>query len=80
MLPAYCVPSYLVHLNEIPIHQVSGKCDYKALPAVTAATADADAAAATDALPVLTHVARLLRCGIEQIDPAVSFHDLGAIR
>lgn len=73
VLPAYCVPSYLVHLDEIPIHQVSGKCDYKALPAITATIAEADAGA----LPVLVHVARLMRCGIDQIDPALSFHDLG---
>lgn len=75
VLPGYCVPSYLVRLDEIPIHQVSGKCDYKALPAI-AAGADRPQVAG-EALPVLAHAARILRCGIDRIDPARSFHDQG---
>lgn len=76
VLPAYCLPSYLVHLPAIPIHEVSGKCDYKALPAIErtdAAEPGKDAAV----LPVLAHVARALHCRPDQLDPARSFHELG---
>lgn len=71
VLPAYCIPSYLVHLAEVPINQVSGKCDYKALPAVVVQTDDdAD-------LPVLAQVARIMHCDAVAIDPDQSFHELG---
>lgn len=73
VLPAYCVPSYLVPLAEIPIHEVSGKCDYKALPPVEAQARAGD----EGTLPVLAHVARILRCDPETLDPDRSFHDLG---
>ncbi|MBK4214843.1 AMP-binding protein [Paracoccus caeni] len=73
VLPAYCVPSYLLRLDAIPIHQVSGKCDYKALPDIVAAEAPQDSAA----LPTVAHAARILRCGTAQIDAARSFHDQG---
>lgn len=76
VLPGYCVPSHLVQLDEIPIHQVSGKCDYNALPAVAATRAD-DPPEAGDGLPVIAHVARIMRCGIDSIDPERSFHDQG---
>jgi len=71
VLPAYCIPSYLVRLQEIPIHQVSGKCDFKALPEI-AVQADADGEFA-----VLTQVARIMRCDAAALDPDRSFHDLG---
>ncbi len=73
LLPSYCVPSYLVHLDAVPIHQVSGKCDYKALPDVVADEGDA----ASGALPVLGAVAGIMRCNAADLDPARSFHDLG---
>lgn len=74
VLPSYCLPSYLVQLDAIPIHEVSGKCDYKALPAIALAARPASDAST---LPVIDHVARALHCGPEQIDPARSFHELG---
>lgn len=75
VLPAYCIPSYLVHLDDIPIHQVSGKCDFKALPAIVPLAAVDDQAGGR--IPAITHAARILRCAADQIDPARSFHDLG---
>ena len=74
VLPPYCVPAHLVQIDEIPIHQVSGKTDYKALPPVEA---EAESVAPADTLPVVAHVARLLRCGVESVDAARSFHDQG---
>lgn len=71
VLPAYCIPSYLVRLDDIPIHEVSGKCDYKALPDV-----EAQAEAGAD-LPVLADVARVMRCNASELDPTRSFHELG---
>lgn len=76
VLPAYCVPSYLAQLDDIPIHQVSGKCDYKALPEVRRPAA-APQTETDGLLPVITHAARILRIGADQIDPARSFHDHG---
>ncbi|MFV0301498.1 MAG: AMP-binding protein [Paracoccus sp. (in: a-proteobacteria)] len=73
VLPAYCVPSYLVQLDAIPIHQVSGKCDYKALPAITPEPRTDEG----DAPPAIAHAARILRCPLAEIDPARSFHDQG---
>lgn len=73
-LPRYCVPAWLVHLDEIPIHPVSGKCDFKALPTAPAhPTPDSQ----TDALPVTQFAARILGCPVGSIDPALSFHDQG---
>ncbi|MFV0303592.1 MAG: SDR family oxidoreductase, partial [Paracoccus sp. (in: a-proteobacteria)] len=73
VLPAYCVPSYLVQLDMIPIHQVSGKCDYKALPAITPDPRTDEG----DAPPAIAQAARILRCPRAEIDPARSFHDQG---
>ncbi|MTH78007.1 AMP-binding protein [Paracoccus aestuariivivens] len=73
VLPAYCVPSYLVRLDEIPIHQVSGKCDYKALPAIHVEQATDIA----DTLPVIAHAARVMSYAISDIDPDRSFLDQG---
>ncbi|NHF72035.1 AMP-binding protein [Paracoccus xiamenensis] len=74
LLPSYCIPSYLVHLDEIPIHGVSGKCDYKALPEIAAHAAGP----AVDGVPpVLAEVARIMRCDAAALDPAQSFHNSG---
>ncbi|RJE79830.1 AMP-binding protein [Paracoccus sp. JM45] len=73
VLPTYCVPSYLVQLDAIPLHPVSGKADMRALPVVTD---DADASAvAQDA--VIAAAALAMGCVPAQIDPALSFHDQG---
>ena len=74
VLPAYCIPSHLVQLAEIPIHQVSGKCDYAALPEVRPVP---EAGPAADALPVIAHAAQILRGPVDGIDAGKSFHDLG---
>ncbi|CAM3349589.1 AMP-binding protein [Paracoccus nototheniae] len=79
-LPRYCIPTWLVHLDEIPINPVSGKCDFKALPAVPSETARPDGAPhddAADALPVTRFAARILGCPVGSVDPARSFHDQG---
>lgn len=73
-LPAYCVPSYLVQLDEIPINAVSGKCDYKRLPEVVARDIVPEEA---DALPTLIHSARVMGCAPSDLDPALSFHAQG---
>ncbi|AUH34262.1 AMP-binding protein [Paracoccus tegillarcae] len=73
VLPSYCVPAYLVQMQAIPLHPVSGKADLRSLPPVTE-----DAvlgAAAEDA--VIAAAALAMGCAPEQIDPALSFHDQG---
>ncbi|MFV0384758.1 AMP-binding protein, partial [Paracoccus sp. (in: a-proteobacteria)] len=75
VLPGYCVPSYLVQLDAIPIHEVSGKCDFKALPEIRPETCEPETAG--DALPTVIHAARILQCRIAEIDPDRSFHDQG---
>ncbi len=73
VLPAYCVPAFLVQMDAIPLHPVSGKADLRSLPAVID---DAEAgAAAEDA--VIAAAARAMGCAPDQIDPALSFHDQG---
>lgn len=72
-LPAYCVPSFLVQLDAIPLHPVSGKADIRALPPVTE---DADAKDAADDA-VIAAVAMAMGCAPSLIDPALSFHDQG---
>ena len=74
-LPAYCIPSYLVHLDEIPINKVSGKCDFKSLPDI--AVAHADAADGSDAIPTLAESAKVMGCAATDLDPELSFHAQG---
>lgn len=74
-LPAYCIPSYLVQLDEIPINIVSGKCDFKALPDIT--LAPSDAAPASHAIPTLAQSAKVMGCAADVLDPTLSFHDQG---
>lgn len=73
-LPAYCIPSYLVRLDEIPINPVSGKYDYKRLPEIIpqAQPADDDAA-----LPTLVQAAKVMGCAQAVLAPDLSFHDQG---
>jgi acyl-coenzyme A synthetase/AMP-(fatty) acid ligase/nucleoside-diphosphate-sugar epimerase/acyl carrier protein len=73
VLPTYCIPSFLVQLDAIPLHPVSGKADMRSLPAVTD---DADAAAISDDA-VIAAAALAMGCPADQIDPALSFHDQG---
>ena len=76
VLPAYCVPSYLVQLDAIPLHPVSGKADPRALPAIVDEEEDAPAAA-EDRGGVLAAAAAAMGCAPDRIDPALSFHDQG---
>ncbi|MEP4195657.1 MAG: AMP-binding protein [Aliishimia sp.] len=73
ILPAYCVPSFLVQMDTLPLHPVSGKANTRALPAVTN-DMDADHAA-EDA--VIAAAATAMGCAPSQIDPALSFYDQG---
>lgn len=72
-LPAYCIPSYLVRLDALPLHPVSGKCDYKALPAIEAMADVADA----DVIPTIAQAAAVMGCSASTLDPDLSFHDQG---
>lgn len=74
-LPSYCVPSFLVQLDEIPINAVSGKCDYKRLPRITSDMGTAPDM--TDALPTVAQSAKIMGCPVADIDPDLSFHDQG---
>ena len=74
-LPAYCVPSYLIALDAIPINPVSGKCDFKALPKLQ--ISDAREPAHVDARPSVTCSAQVLGCPVSDVDPLLSFHDAG---
>ncbi|PSK85812.1 acyl-CoA synthetase (AMP-forming)/AMP-acid ligase II [Limimaricola soesokkakensis] len=73
VLPAYCVPAYLVQLDAIPLHPVSGKADLRALPPVTET---ADAGAGTEDA-VIAAAARVMGRAPDEIDGALSFHDQG---
>lgn len=73
VLPAYCVPSFLVQMEALPLHPVSGKADLRALPPVEAD--DQMSEAPVDA--VIAAAARALSYAPSQIDPALSFHDQG---
>ena len=74
VLPSYCVPSYFVQLDEMPISQVSGKCDLKALPKITPETVDTH----DENTPhTVVEAARIMRCPVSLINPAKSFHDIG---
>lgn len=73
ILPAYCVSSFFVQMDTLPLHPVSGKADMRALPAVKD---DVD----TPNLPadaVIDAAATAMGCAPSQIDPALSFHDQG---
>lgn len=74
-LPSYCIPRYLVQLDEMPINEVSGKCDYKRLPRISLAAADAPPASA--ALPTLALSAEIIGCAVTDLDPLLSFHQQG---
>jgi len=73
VLPAYCVPAYLVQLDSIPLHPVSGKANMRALPPVTD---DRHSDAVADDA-VIAAAALAMGCAPDQIDPARSFHDHG---
>ena len=72
-LPAYCIPSYLVRLDALPLHPVSGKCDYKALPAIVAVV---DVSGA-DVIPTIAQAAAVMGCAASTLNPDLSFHDQG---
>ncbi|MGZ3216016.1 AMP-binding protein [Paracoccus sp. T5] len=74
-LPRYCTPTYLVHLPEIPLNPVSGKCDFKALPALPPAHLEPEED--DGSLPVTRLAARILGCPATNLDPSLSFHDQG---
>jgi acyl-coenzyme A synthetase/AMP-(fatty) acid ligase/nucleoside-diphosphate-sugar epimerase/acyl carrier protein len=73
VLPAYCVPSFLVQMDALPLHPVSGKADLRALPPVEVDTQVSNAP--VDA--VIAAAAKAMSCATSQIDPALSFHDQG---
>lgn len=73
-LPAYCVPSYLVALDAIPINAVSGKCDFKSLPKINAVTPDENI---EGVLPSVAQAALVLGCAQRDINSALSFHEHG---
>lgn len=73
VLPAYCVPSFLVQMDALPLHPVSGKADMRALPTITD---DIDAGEASEDA-VIAAAAVAMGCAPSQIDPALSFHDQG---
>jgi nucleoside-diphosphate-sugar epimerase/acyl carrier protein len=73
VLPAYCVPAFLVQMDAIPLHPVSGKADLRSLPAVAD---DTDAGTAPEDA-VIAAAALAMGCAPDQIDPALSFHDQG---
>lgn len=73
VLPAYCVPTFLVQMEALPLHPVSGKANMRALPAVEEHTIDTDFA--EDA--VIAAAALAMSCAPSDIDPALSFHDQG---
>lgn len=73
VLPAYCVPSFLVQMDVLPLHPVSGKADMRALPPVADDAHDADYS--EDA--VIAAAALAMSCAPSEIDPALSFHAQG---
>ncbi len=75
VLPAYCIPSYLVELDAIPIDPVSGKCAFKQLPEIIAADMPSDDQA--NMIPTLQHTAQILNCAHDMLDGDLSFHDHG---
>jgi acyl-coenzyme A synthetase/AMP-(fatty) acid ligase/nucleoside-diphosphate-sugar epimerase/acyl carrier protein len=73
VLPAYCVPSFLVQMDALPLHPVSGKADMRALPAVED---NSDVADVTEDA-VIAAAALAMGSAPSQIDPSLSFHDQG---
>ena len=73
LLPAYCIPAFIVQLEALPLHPVSGKADIRALPPVTEAFVSDDASADM----VVMAAAQAMGCAPGTIDPAQSFHDQG---
>lgn len=73
-LPAYCLPSYLVRLEDIPINAVSGKYDYKRLPEITVQDMNADEGTG---LPTVVQAAKVMGCRTDALDTALSFSDQG---
>lgn len=73
VLPAYCVPSFLVQMNALPLHPVSGKANMRALPPVIE---EANVAEISEDA-VINSAAMAMGCRPSQIDPALSFHDQG---
>lgn len=73
VLPAYCVPSFLVQMDALPLHPVSGKANMRALPAIT------DVASVSEQTNdrVIAAAARAMSCPASEINPALSFHDQG---
>ncbi|QXT38158.1 AMP-binding protein [Gymnodinialimonas ceratoperidinii] len=74
VLPAYCVPAYLVRLDEMPINAVSGKTDYKRLPDITPQEAEQSD---VSAVPTVVEAARVMGCAVGELDAALSFHAQG---
>ncbi|OAN74020.1 AMP-dependent synthetase [Jannaschia sp. EhC01] len=73
VLPAYCVPSFLVQMDALPLHPVSGKADMRALPLVPEEAQGTHYA--EDA--VIAAAALAMSCAPSDIDPALSFHAQG---
>ena len=73
VLPHYCVPSFVVQLDALPLHPVSGKADVRALPPIEDTVHEGSAAEDL----VLTAAARAMSCAPTDLAPALSFHDLG---
>lgn len=73
VLPAYCVPSFLVQMDALPLHPVSGKADMRALPPVIEDASDMNYS--EDA--VIAAAAMAMSCAPSEIDPSLSFHDQG---
>jgi acyl-coenzyme A synthetase/AMP-(fatty) acid ligase/nucleoside-diphosphate-sugar epimerase/acyl carrier protein len=73
VLPHYCLPSYLVQLDALPLHPVSGKADVRALPPVEDTVPKGEAVEDQ----VIAAAARAMACAPADLDPALSFHDLG---
>ncbi|MCF3973975.1 AMP-binding protein [Paracoccus salsus] len=73
VVPAYCVPSFLVQMDALPLHPVSGKADLRALPPVTEDPRRPEHS--EDA--VIAAAALAMSCAPSDIDPALSFHDQG---
>lgn len=73
VLPAYCVPSFLVQMDALPLHPVSGKANMRALPAVEEEAHETVYEEDT----VIAAAALAMSCTPCDIDPARSFHDQG---